>query len=161
MPGEDRVELLVGQWERERPDLDLESMALVARLLNVARRFEREIAAQASRHGLTVGEGDVLLTLRRAGSPFRLSPGKLSESLLVSSGTMTNRLDRLERRRLVKRSPNPADRRAVEIALTPAGRELVDEAVGEHVAREAELLSPLSAAERRKLAAILRKLEAS
>ena len=156
----DRVEALVSQWAAERPDLDLETMALAARLLGVGRMIDGRIGALAAEHGMTVGEGDILLTLRRAGAPYRLLPTQLTDSLLVSSGTMTNRLDRLERRGLVERVPNPEDRRSVEIALTDSGRKLVDEVIGEHVAREQEMLAPLSAREREALTRILRKLAA-
>ena len=109
---------------------------------------------------MNTGEGDILLTLRRSGPPHRLLPSQLTDSLLVSSGTMTNRLDRLERRGLIERVPNPEDRRSVEIALTESGRELVDGVVGEHVAREREMLAPLSGRERETLTRILRKLAA-
>jgi DNA-binding MarR family transcriptional regulator len=160
MADQDRVEALVSQWESERPDLDLETMALAARLLGVGRMLDARIGALAAEHGMTVGEGDILLTLRRSGEPYRLLPTQLTDSLLVSSGTMTNRLDRLERRGLVERVPNPEDRRSVGIALTGSGRELVDEVIGEHVAREQEMLAPLSAREREALTRILRKLAA-
>ncbi|HEX6152201.1 MAG TPA: MarR family transcriptional regulator [Solirubrobacterales bacterium] len=156
----DRVEALVSQWEKERPDLDLETMALAARLLGVGRMIDARIGALAAEHEITVGDGDILLTLRRSGRPYRLLPTQLTESLLVSSGTMTNRLDRLERRGLVERVPNPEDRRSVEIALTDRGLELVDAVVGEHVAREQEMLAPLSPRERETLTRILRKLAA-
>jgi DNA-binding MarR family transcriptional regulator len=154
----DRVDKLVGQWAGERPDLDLETMAQVARVIAVARLMERRIGELAAENGMTPGEGDVLLTLRRAGSPHRLSPSRLSESLLISSGAMTNRLDRLEERGLVRRIPNPDDRRGLDIELTPKARRLVDDLVGEHVAREQRMLEPLSATERRQLEAITRKL---
>ncbi|HKO38695.1 MAG TPA: MarR family transcriptional regulator [Solirubrobacterales bacterium] len=156
----DRVAALVSQWEKERPDLDLETMALAARLLSVGRMIDARIGALAAEHEMTVGEGDILLTLRRSGPPYRLLPTQLTESLLVSSGTMTSRLDRLERRGLVERVPNPEDRRSVEIALTESGRKLVDAVVGEHVAREQEMLAPLSSRERDSLTRILRKLAA-
>jgi DNA-binding MarR family transcriptional regulator len=156
----DRVEALVSQWEKERPDLDLETMALAARLLGVGRMIDARIGALAAEHEMTLGDGDILLTLRRSGRPYRLLPTQLTESLLVSSGTMTNRLDRLERRGLVERVPNPEDRRSVEVALTERGRKLVDAVVGEHVAREREMLAPLSPRERETLTRILRKLAA-
>jgi DNA-binding MarR family transcriptional regulator len=160
MTNPDRVDALVSQWQAERPDLDLDTMALAARLLGVGRMIDARIGALAAEHGMNVGEGDILLTLRRAGAPHRLSPTQLTDSLLVSSGTMTNRLDRLERRGLVERVPNPEDRRSVAIALTESGRQLVDEVLGEHVAREQEMLAPLSARERETLTRILRKLAA-
>jgi DNA-binding MarR family transcriptional regulator len=154
----DRIDRLVGQWAAERPDLDLDTMGLVARLLHVARLAGMRIDAFAASQGLTRGEGDVLFTLRRAGPPYRLSPSALAESLLVATGTMTNRLDNLERRGVVRRIPNPEDRRGLDVELTPMGRKAVDRAVTAHVAREQEMLAPLSAREREQLTRITRKL---
>jgi DNA-binding MarR family transcriptional regulator len=108
--------------------------------------------------GYKVGEADVLLTLRRSGDPYRLSPTALADSLLISTGAMTNRLDRLEARGLVKREPHPSDRRSLEIALTTKGRKLVDDVVAGHVENERRMLSPLNDEEREQLTRILRKL---
>jgi DNA-binding MarR family transcriptional regulator len=154
----DRTEEIVGQWGAERPDLDLEVMADVARLLRVAHLITARIEAMAAGYGLDRGQGDVLFTLRRAGPPYRLSPTRLSADLLVTTGTMTNRLDRLERRGLIRRLRNPDDRRGLEVELTAEARVLVDEAVTRHVAGETEMLAPLSARERQDLRRILRKL---
>jgi DNA-binding MarR family transcriptional regulator len=154
----DRIDKLVGQWTKQRPDLQPGVMAEVARLLLVARLIDGRIAAMAREYGLGQGEGDVLFTLRRAGPPFRLSPSSLAESLLVTSGTMTNRLDRLERRGLIRRQPNPEDRRGLDVELTAKARHLVDEAVTEHVANEESMLSGLSGRERTQLQRLLRKL---
>jgi DNA-binding MarR family transcriptional regulator len=156
----DRIQMLVAQWQRERPELDVEAMTLVARILTVAGLISQRIEAHAKDHQLTSAEGDVLFTLRRAGAPYTLSPTKLAKSLLVSSGTMTNRLDRLERRALIERKANPEDRRAVDILLTRKGRALVDEAITEHVAGETEMLAGLTSTERARLDSILRKLGA-
>jgi DNA-binding MarR family transcriptional regulator len=153
----DRIEALVSQWGEVHPDLDLETMALVSRLTTAATLVQARIAELARGYGVSVEEGDILFTLRRAGTPG-LSPTALTESLLVSSGTMTNRLDHLEHKGLVERVPNPADRRAVEIELTRKGTKLVDRAVGEHVDDEADALSVLTDTERRRLDATLRKL---
>jgi DNA-binding MarR family transcriptional regulator len=119
---------------------------------------DRALGDAAVEHGLSTAEGDVLLTLRRAGEPYRLSPSALGKSLLVSSGTLTNRLDRLEQRGLIAREPNPRDRRGLDVILTERGLSLVDEAVGDHVANERRMLSGLSSAERRQLDGLLRKL---
>jgi DNA-binding MarR family transcriptional regulator len=150
--------MLVAQWRQERPELDVEAMTLVARILTVAALVSQRIEVLAKAHEMTSAEGDVLFTLRRAGAPYTLSPTMLAKSLLVSSGTMTNRLDRLERRALIERKANPRDRRAVDIVLTRKGLELVDAAITEHVARETEMLSGLTSTERTRLDAILRKL---
>jgi len=153
----DRIDALVSQWGEIDPDLDLETMALVTRLTTAATLVRGRIAELARGYGVSVEEGDILFTIRRAGSPG-LSPTALTDSLLVSSGTMTNRLDHLERKELVERVPNPGDRRAVDIHLTRKGVKLVDKAIGEHVDNEADALSVLSQAERRRLDATLRKL---
>jgi DNA-binding MarR family transcriptional regulator len=153
----DRIDSLVSQWADVRPDLDLEAMALVQRLGTAAGLMRGRIAELARAYGVSVGEGDILFTIRRAGTPG-LSPTALTESLMVSSGTMTNRLDHLERKGLIERVPNPEDRRAVEIELTRKGATLVEKAVGEHVANEVDALSALSDTERRRLDATLRKL---
>jgi DNA-binding MarR family transcriptional regulator len=154
----DRIDQLVGQWRAERPDLDLETIGLAARLLRAAQLLDRGIADTAAEHGLSRSEGDVLLTLRRAGKPHRLSPSALGESLLVSSGTMTNRLDRLEERGLIAREPNPNDRRGLDVLLTAEGLKLVDRAVGEHVENEERMLSGLTRSGLRQLDGLLRKL---
>src|SRR5262245_3696579 len=132
----DNIDELTSQWAAQRPDIDWRVMPLVSRLILVGALMGRQIEATASEYGVNRGEGDVLFTLRRAGPPFRLSPSQLAASGLVTSGTMTNRLDRLEQRGLVRRRPNPEDRRGLDVELTAKGRRLVDEAVVEHVARE-------------------------
>jgi DNA-binding MarR family transcriptional regulator len=153
----DRIDSLVSQWADVRSDLDLETMALVQRLDIAAGLLRGGIAELARGYGVSVEEGDILFTIRRAGTPG-LSPTALTESLMVSSGTMTNRLDHLEGKGLIERVPNPGDRRAVEIELTRKGLKLVEKAIVEHVANEVEMLSVLSDTERRRLDATLRKL---
>ena len=157
-PDHDQVDRLVAQWADERPDLDLDAMATVARLLNLARAIEARLAAFAADYDLSIPEADVLFTLRRAGSPHRLSPSAISDALLVPSGTMTNRLDRLERKGLVERVRHPTDRRSMEVQLTERGRALVDEAVVRHVENETEMLAPLSERERATLDRLARRL---
>jgi DNA-binding MarR family transcriptional regulator len=154
----DQIDAIVGQWAAERPDLDLTTMARVARVMEVGRRIEAEIAALARRAGVDVAEGDVLFTLRRAGAPYRLAPSAISAALLVSSGTLTSRLDRLERKGLIRRVAHPTDRRSTEVELTDAARAAVDEAVTRHVANEQDMLAVLSANEQAQLDRITRKL---
>jgi DNA-binding MarR family transcriptional regulator len=154
----DRIERLVGQWANERPDLDLGTMELVARLTTVVQLINARIDALAAEYGVHRGEGDVLFTLRRSGEPYRLSPSRLAGSLLVSTGTMTNRLDRLEERGLIKRVANPQDRRGMDVELTEEGRRLVDEAVTRHVSNEQEMLSVLTQRDKVELARITSKL---
>ncbi len=157
-PKPDVVDRLVEQWAEQRPDLDLAPMATVARLLRVAGLLRAELERTAGEHGLDVPEGDILFTLRRAGPPYRLSPSQLSASLLVSSGTMTSRLDRLERKGLIERVAHPTDRRSTEVALSEEGLDLVERAVGAHVRREAELISALSGRRREQLDSLTRTL---
>ncbi len=154
----DRLDALVDQWRAVRPDLEVDVMAEVARVLHVARLMSERLAALAAEHDLQTGEGDVLFTLFRAGPPHRLSPTELADSTLVTTGTMTNRLDKLEARGLVRRIPNHDDRRSLAVELTAAGRRMVDRLVGEHVANEQQMLSGLSEREREQLTRLTRKL---
>jgi DNA-binding MarR family transcriptional regulator len=155
----DRAELAINQWARERPDLPSLPMALLGRLSDASERVLRDhlnpLFAEA---GLQPGEFDVLSTLRRSGDPYMLSPTKLYEAAMISSGGMTDRLDRLERAELIQRRPDPTDRRGKLIALTAAGRRVVDETITKHVANEVRLLSVLTNAEQEKLNALLKKL---
>jgi DNA-binding MarR family transcriptional regulator len=155
----DRADIAVAQWARERPDLPALPMAIFGRLSDAAERVTRDhmnpLFAEA---GLQRGEFDVLATLRRSGEPYMLSPTTLYEATMISSGGMTSRLDRLERAGLIERRPDPNDRRGKLIALTDAGRRVVDETIGRHVSNEQRLLSVLTPAEQEKLNALLRKL---
>ncbi len=158
MADRDRIDELVAQWAIQRPDLDTEVMAVVGRLLAVGELIGRRLDRAAAEYGLDRGQGDVVFTLRRAGPPHRLSPSQLAASLLVTSGTMTNRLDRLEQRGLIRRAANPRDRRGMDVQLTDEGVRVADEAVARHVANEEAMLAPLSAREREQLVRITRKL---
>jgi DNA-binding MarR family transcriptional regulator len=154
----DHVDVLIEQWARERPDLELAPMATIGRLGRLNALAGRSIEAVFAEHGLTVGEFDVLAALRRAGEPFAAKPIDLARMMMLTPAGMTNRVDRLEAAGLVERESDPTDRRVSRVVLTAAGRALVDEAVTDHVANEARLLEPLTAAERRALDTILRKL---
>ena len=158
-PPVDPVDRLVGQWAAERPDLDgLDAMALFGRLGRLHAIAGRAIEVVFEAHDLATGEFDVLAALRREGEPFVLTPSALARSLMLSPAGMTNRVDRLVARGLVDRRADPDDRRSLLVALTPAGREVVDAAVTDHVANEVRLLGVLSARERADLDRILRKL---
>lgn len=133
-------------------------MAVLARILRAARLVELELDEVFSRFGMSRGEFDVLASLRRAGTPYRRNPSDLSASLLLSTGAMTNRIDRLERAGLVRRLPDPADRRGILVELTRRGRGVVDRTLTSHVANEERILARLSGNERRALANLLRKL---
>ena len=155
----DRADVAIQQWTHERPDLPSLPMAVLGRLFEAAERVMRDhVNPLFADTGLQSGEFDVLATLRRSGDPYMLSPTRLYEAAMISSGGMTNRLDRLERAGLVERRPDPGDRRGKLIALTEAGRRVIDELIGRHVANEERLLSVLTPAEQKKLNALLRKL---
>ncbi|GAB2729067.1 MarR family winged helix-turn-helix transcriptional regulator [Nocardioides pakistanensis] len=154
----DGVDRILEQWARERPDLETEAMGVVGRLYRVAKAAG-DLATEAyARFGITRADFDVLATLRRAGAPYQLSPSALTASLMLTSGGVTGRIDRLEKAGLVRRSPDPSDRRGQLVSLTDKGRELIDEAVGAGLATQDELLSPLSPAKRRQLDSLLRQL---
>jgi DNA-binding MarR family transcriptional regulator len=157
MARQDRADAVVAQWQRARPDLDARVMAEVGRVLFAGRLLEEAIARTAAEHGLSVPDGDILFTLRRSGEP-RLSPSQLSQWLFVTSGTMTGRLDRLERRGLIRRVPNPNDRRGMDVELTAEGRSLADELVAQHIENEERMMSGLTRDERRTLERLMRKL---
>jgi DNA-binding MarR family transcriptional regulator len=154
----DHVDTILAQWRRERPDLDPSPMGVFGRIWRAERRLSRALDATFARFELNVGEFDVLATLRRSGSPYHLTPTELFRDLMLSSGAMTNRLDRLEQAGLIARLPDPSDRRGTLVALTTRGQELVDAAVAAHLANEQHLLEALSLDEREQLAQLLRKL---
>ncbi|HJV90049.1 MAG TPA: MarR family transcriptional regulator [Holophagaceae bacterium] len=155
----DRAEAASKQWARERPDLPSLPIETIGRLLDAAARVERNhmnpLLQEAELH---VGEFDVLTPLRRAGAPYMLSPTQLYESAMISSGGMTNRLDRLERAGMIQRHPDPNDRRGRLIALTAAGKRKIDELIGPMVELEARLISVLTPKEQKSLNALLKKL---
>jgi DNA-binding MarR family transcriptional regulator len=155
-PAPDEVDYLVAAWQRERPDLDVAPLHVLSRVSRLARHLDLARRQAFSEHGLESGEFDVLAALRRAGSPYVLSPGRLAVVTLVSSGTMTNRIDRLSDDGLVVREPDPSDGRGVLVRLTDAGRTVVDAALTDLVERERELLADLSDTDQQELAALLR-----
>ena len=158
---EDPIDRLIEQWQLERPELDLAPMALMARLLRVAGRVERAVGDGLAEGGLQTGWFDVLSALRRAPEPHRLTPGRLAASVMLSTGGMTKRLDRLEEAGLVRRSPDPDDRRGVLVGLTAKGRRVADAAVEAHLDNERRMLAGLTRAERAELERLLDKLGAS
>ncbi|SOD63151.1 DNA-binding transcriptional regulator, MarR family [Streptomyces zhaozhouensis] len=155
----DAVDQLTAQWARERPDLDgLAAMALVGRINRASSLLLKRMKPVFTAHGLENAEFDVLATLRRAGAPHELTPSELVLSSMVTSGAITNRLDRLERKGLVERRPDPGDRRAVRVRLTSPGLDLVDRTVMAHVANEERILAALPASDQRVLSDALRRL---
>jgi len=158
MPSNDEVDRIVDAWVRERPDLDFAPLQVLSRVARLARHLDRARRAAFAASELESWEFDVLSALRRAGSPYQLSPKALLQQTLVSSGTMTNRIDRLVDRELVERRSDPGDGRGILVVMTTLGRERVDTAIGELVTGEAELLDALSVGDQEKLAGLLRKL---
>ena len=154
----DEVDRLVAAWRRERPDVDVEPLEVLSRVSRLARHLDLARREAFGRHDLEPWEFDVLAALRRAGDPYVLSPGDLVKQNLVSSGTITNRLDRLETRGLLKREQDPNDRRGVRVQLTPTGREVVDSSLDDLLAQERAILATLSAEQQRELAHTLRDL---
>ncbi len=155
---QDEVDRLVAAWARERPDLDVRPLEVLSRVTRLARHLDRARRTAFAAHDLETWEFDVLAALRRAGRPYVLSPGQLLAQTLVTSGTMTNRVDRLEVRGLVQRMPDPADRRGVHVRLTPRGKERVDAALADLLERERELLRALPRADQDVLSTLLRRL---
>lgn len=154
----DIVDVLLGQWVRERPDLDASALAVVSRLLMLYKHLEQDADRALATLGLTLWQLDVLAALRRSGAPFALSPTQLMQAVTLSSGAMTNRIDRLESAGWVERLPDPADRRGVLIQLTPAGKEIVDRAMPVRFAQARDIVSALTPEEFETLAGLLRKL---
>ncbi|MFY7864182.1 MarR family winged helix-turn-helix transcriptional regulator [Roseateles sp.] len=159
----DAVDKILGQWARERPDLDASPMGPIGRLRRCSALMQRRLEETFSQFGLSAWEFDVLATLRRSGAPYCLAPTALFSTLMVTSGTMTHRMRGLESRELVQRLPNPEDARSVLVQLTAAGLALIDQAVEAHLDNERQILADLSAAELasldRSLAILLARLE--
>lgn len=155
---EDAVDLILEQWARERPDLDCSPMGVIGRISQLQREVHLAQRATFARHGLDAPSFDVLAALRRAGPPYQLTPTDLMRTALVTSGAITQRLDRLEERGLITRGRSDSDGRAVVVTLTDAGRGALDDALPDHLATEQALLAGLSAADRDQLTGLLRRM---
>jgi len=155
---EDHLDHIVEQWRRERPDLNVAPLALMGRLLRAADLADAAFADGLAGYELGPGWFDLMAALRRAGSPYELNPTQLMRETMISSGGMTKRLDRLTEAGLVRRRPDPDDRRGTLVRLTPRGVALIDDALETHIANEDRVLSSLNASERRTFDALLRKL---
>lgn len=154
----DQIDRIVALWREARPDLDPTSTEVVGRIARMEYFVTRRVLQDLAQHNINVGEFDVLAALRRRGAPYQLSPNQLQNMVLISSGALTNRINRLESASLVTRSPDPNDRRGVIVTLTERGLEVIEQAVVNHLRAEAELLEPLDQGERAQLAALLKKL---
>ncbi|HET7328433.1 MAG TPA: MarR family transcriptional regulator [Nocardioidaceae bacterium] len=155
---QDEVDRLIDAWQRERPELDVAPMEVLSRVSRLSRHLDRGRRQAFFEHNLEAWEFDVLTALRRAGAPYQLSPGRLLRETMVTSGTMTNRVDRLAARGLVRRLPDPSDRRGVLVELSEDGRRLVDAAFDALLKHERALLAGLGPDERVQLAGMLRVL---
>jgi DNA-binding MarR family transcriptional regulator len=154
----DEVDDLVADWRAQRPDLDVEPLQVLSRISRLARHLDIARRGAFGDHGLESWEFDVLTALRRQGPPFQLTPGVLLRATLVTSGTMTNRIDRLAAADLVRREPDPRDRRGVLVTLTDQGLARVDAALEDLLRREQALLAGLDREERQRLADLMRIL---
>ena len=152
----DAVDAMLAAWRACLPDLDPGALALVGRVILLAGRLEKRVEAALSAHKLTLGQFDILATLRRDPANT-LSPGRLLESVMLSSGGMTSRLDKLAEQGLITRTTDPTDRRGVVVALTPAGRTLIDAATATRFAEAREALPAMTAAERAVVTGVLRR----
>jgi DNA-binding MarR family transcriptional regulator len=158
----DAVDAITEQWRTERPDLgDLLPMEVFSRVYRIAGAMGERMERAYNRFGIGRGEFDVLATLRRSGEPYALAPKQLSDSLMLTTGGMTGRLDKLERAGLVVRTPDPGDRRSLRVRLTDAGRELIDEAVEAGLRVQQEALMRLDPEDARRLGDLLRDLLAA
>jgi len=154
----DEVDDLVTAWRAQRPDLDVEPMQVLSRISRLARHLDLARRGAFADHGLETWGFDVLSALRRQGPPFQLTPGALLRATLVTSGTMTNRIDRLAAAGLVRREPDPRDKRGVLVTLTEQGLARADAALADLLRRERALLAGLDRAERQQLADLMRIL---
>ncbi|GAA3829479.1 MarR family winged helix-turn-helix transcriptional regulator [Streptomyces phyllanthi] len=154
----DPVDAIIEQWAQVRPELETTAMEVFGRVNRLSRTLGDRMEKAYARFGIARGEFDVLATLRRSGEPYTLSPRQLSATLMLTTGGMTGRLDKLERAGLLRRSPDPHDRRGLRVTLTDEGLRLVDEAVVAGLAVQTEALSPLSEDQATQLADLLRRL---
>lgn len=158
MKQEDAVDRIAAQWQRERPDLELLAMTIIGRMSNLHQLIRPRLERLFAEHGITGWTFDVLATLRRSGKPYCLTPTKLFNSMMLTSGAMTHRIDRLELLGLVERIADPTDRRGVLVRLTPKGLAIINQAIGAHICNGREILACLTRAEQRTLADLLRKI---
>jgi DNA-binding MarR family transcriptional regulator len=157
-PAQDHVDRMLQVWKRELPDLDLATEGIVERIQKLQRHLDRAMNETLAEFKLDRGEWWLLGALRRSGPPYRKSPGKLAEDIGLSSGAMTNRLDRLEAAGLIRRLPDPDDRRALQVELTEAGWQAWQDTVGAQARKEALVANALDPAEKEMLNALLRRL---
>ncbi|MFF7048409.1 MarR family winged helix-turn-helix transcriptional regulator [Streptomyces griseorubiginosus] len=154
----DAVDAIIDQWAAVRPDLDTKAMEVFGRIYRLSRAMGDRVEKVYAPYGISRGEFDVLATLRRAGEPYTLSPRQLSSTLMLTTGGMTGRLDKLERAALLRRSPDPHDRRGLQVTLTDKGLTVIDAAVEAGLTAQTEALATLTEAQSTQLADLLREL---
>jgi DNA-binding MarR family transcriptional regulator len=157
----DAIDLFIGHWNRERPEVDVSPMAIIGRIQRLSRLLEQDLKRFFAQHDMDFWEFDMLATLRRSGGPDGLTAGALNQVAMITSGAITNRIDRLAAKDLVQRAPCPEDRRAIRVQLTEKGRALIDELLPLHMANEQRLLAALDQQNRGQLADLLRTLAES
>ena len=152
----DAIDRVVEQWAKEKPELETEPMAMMGRIMRIAKYMETQVADLHKKYDMKLGEFDVLATLRRSGKPYRLTPSELIGSMMLTSGAMTNRLDKLEAKGLISREHSKEDRRSVSFKLTKDGLVLIDEMMTEHVEMQKKLVKSLSASQKKNTNQLLK-----
>ncbi|MGF1755638.1 MarR family transcriptional regulator [Vibrio makurazakiensis] len=152
----DAIDRVVEQWAKEKPELETEPMAMMGRIMRIAKYMETQVADLHKKYDMKLGEFDVLATLRRSGKPYRLTPSELIETMMLTSGAMTNRLDKLEAKGLIVRAHSKEDRRSVTVELTRDGLVLIDQMMTEHVETQKKLVKSLSASQKKNTNQLLK-----
>ncbi|WP_135383451.1 MarR family winged helix-turn-helix transcriptional regulator [Vibrio tasmaniensis] len=152
----DAIDRVVEQWAKEKPELETEPMAMMGRIMRIAKYMETQVAELHKKYDMKLGEFDVLATLRRSGKPYRLTPSELIGSMMLTSGAMTNRLDKLEAKGLIRREHSKEDRRSVSVQLTKDGLILIDQMMTEHVEMQKKLVKSLSASQKKNTNQLLK-----
>ena len=150
------IDRVVEQWAKEKPELETEPMAMMGRIMRIAKYMETQVAELHKKYDMKLGEFDVLATLRRSGKPYRLTPSELIGSMMLTSGAMTNRLDKLEAKGLISREHSKEDRRSVSVQLTKDGLILIDQMMTEHVEMQKKLVKSLSASQKKNTNQLLK-----
>ncbi|PQZ93682.1 MarR family transcriptional regulator [Arthrobacter sp. MYb227] len=154
----DQVDRILEQWHREKPELDVSPMAVIGRLSRAALSIESRLAGTFAEHGLDTSSFDVLATLLRNGTPYRLTPAELARESMISTSAVAQRLNKMEARGLVTRESNPNDGRGTLVSLSRVGKELIEKALPDHLETERAILSPLSSEEQATLALLLSRI---
>ena len=157
----DHLERILSQWNTEKPELDVSPMAVIGRLSRAASAVDTQLAATFAQHGMDASTFDALATLLRSGPPYSLTPAALANDAMISSSAVAQRLNKLESRGLVSRGANPDDGRGTLVSLTPAGRELIETSLPDHLTAEHAITSALSKAEQAQLATLLERITAA